>query len=95
MCSTYTFGLSCLHGIFFSTLEHFSDRGRPSATRFLSTAVSWRSTAVNLAADAALDCWHRVHFVLIVVYNAWIMFVLALKYREFSVVRMHYLTKGV
>eukprot|EP00775_Hariotina_reticulata_P011017 gene11017-11171_t len=50
--------------------------------------------ALTIAALPRGSSYMWVHFVLIVVYNAWIMFVLALKYREFSVVRMHYLTKG-
>ncbi|KAF8073110.1 AAP5 [Scenedesmus sp. PABB004] len=35
-----------------------------------------------------------VHFVLIVLYNCWVMFILYIRYREFVTVRQHYLVRG-
>lgn len=37
----------------------------------------------------------RLHFVLCVAYNAWAMYVLAKYFKDFVLVRQHYLSKGV
>lgn len=43
----------------------------------------------------AMLCYvHRVHFALTVCYNLWVMWVLSRYFKDFVLVRQHYLSKG-
>lgn len=57
-----------------------------------SHSASWCGYMECITLTGVLTC--RVHFALIMLYNCWVMWVLFTHYKEFVIVRQHYLVRG-